>query len=214
MPLTERQQRVLEWLNKAFPHEARLFEAAIHLRTDPAVPCRARLIAHAYREMCSGLANVNGQDSRKLINDQVEKLVRNVEVLGPLIDETPVSGADPRPKSRDAVPVPWSVIESLRELIAAHSSQPKGAARAQALLDRLNGREARPDAEIGPTASRWHRMARVFTACCHDRDRDDAELLDRLDVESQFLEATLSSIAAGAVENLAALDDILGQTNE
>ena len=113
MPLTERQQRVLEWLHKLFPHEALLFEATIRLRADPAVPCRARLIAHAYREMCSGLANVNGQDSRKLINDLVEKLVRNAEVLGPLIDETPVSGADPRPKSRDPVPVPWNVSAAI-----------------------------------------------------------------------------------------------------
>jgi hypothetical protein len=213
--VTERQQRILEWLKKLFPHEALLFEAAIRLRADPPLPCRARLIAHAYREMCSGLANVNGQDSRKLIHELVEKVVRSAEALRPFLHQTLVSGADPRPRTRDPIPVPWEVLEAVRGLIEAHSAQPKGAARAQALLDRLNGRDPRPDAAISPTASRWHGMARVFTACCHDRRSDENELLAKLDVESEFLEATLiSSVAEGAVDNLAALDEILGQTNE
>lgn len=215
IPVTDRQQRILEWLKKLFPHEALLFEGAIRLRADPANPCRARLVAHAYREICSGLANINGQDSRKLINELVEKLVRSAEALRPLLEQTPVSGADPRPKSRDPVSVPWEVLEVVRELIAAYSEQPKGAVRAQQLLDRLNGREARTDAEISPTASRWHRMARAFTGCCHDRNSDEAVLLAKLDVESEFLEETLiSSVAEGAVDNLSALDEILGQTNE
>jgi hypothetical protein len=211
--VTDRQRRILEWLGKVFPHEARLFEAAIRLSENADLPCRARLVAHAYREMCSGLANINGQSSRADINGMIDRVARELEALGPVFDETLTSGSDPRPRALEPVPVPRKALTAIRELIAARSAQPKGPARAQALLDRLYERPTIAEAAISPTASRWHQMTGAFVRCCHDRDADDSVLMNSLEAEAQFLEETLISFTEGAVENLTALDDVLGQAN-
>jgi hypothetical protein len=211
--VTNRQQRVLEWLSKVFPHEALLFETAIRLSTHTDLPCRARLIAHAYREMCSGLANVNGQTSRTDFKGMIDKVARALGPIGPVIDENLTSGIDPRPRTREPVTVSWKAMTAIRELVAARSAEPKGAARAQALLDRLHERQSAADAAISPTAKRWHDMTETFQRCCHDRESHDSDVMNLLEAEAQFLEETLISFTEGAVENLTALDDILGQAN-
>jgi hypothetical protein len=214
MAPTDRQQRILEWLRKVYPHEARLFESALWIRADPRIPCRARLMAHAYREVCSGLANVGGQSSRVEILGLVDKLVESLQRSGLVLKESPIAGDDPRPRAEEPVAVPCPVIRALSELVTARSAQPKGLARAQELLDRLHARRAIGNGEFTPTALRWHAMNETFVSCCHDRKRDDTELLEsRLEAEVQFLEETLSSVAAGAVANLAVLDEILGEAN-
>jgi hypothetical protein len=210
---TERQRRILEWLKKILPHEGSLFESALHLWGHADLPCRAQLIAHAYRELCSGLANINGQSTRTDIYNLVDRVAQRMQELGPAPEATPTSGDDPRPAARESILVPRKMLEAVRELVDTRSAQPRGAARAQALFDRMHAREVRPDAEISASASRWHEMTGIFVTCCHDRDSDDAELIEILGTEVEFLEETLSSFAQGAVENLAVLDEILGQAN-
>jgi hypothetical protein len=56
-------------------------------------------------------------------------------------------------------------------------------------------------------------MTVTFQRCCHDRESGDSDLMNSLEAEAQFLEETLISFTEGAVQNLTALDDILGQTN-
>src|SRR5580658_6222536 len=79
MILTDRQQRILDWLRRVYPHEARLYESALWIQDCPSIPYRARFIAHAYRELCSGLANSGGQSSRLELHDLVKNLAKAVE---------------------------------------------------------------------------------------------------------------------------------------
>lgn len=213
MSPTVRQRRILQWLDKINPHGARMFETALRVRGNAALPCRSRLVAHALREVCSCLENLNGQTSRVTLDALAEKLVQAAITCGFSFESSPTSGADPKPKGRDPIPIPWKVAGAVRELIGAHTARPKGTMRAQALLDRLHGRQQTPTAEVTPTATRWHRMAQTFTRCCHDRLSADSELFSELDAEVEFLEEMLSSFTQGAVENLSALDEILAKAN-
>jgi hypothetical protein len=210
--VTERQQQILEWLRRQFPHEGQLFESAVRLRADETMPSRARLIGHAYREMCSGLANVNGQTKKVDMNQLLDSVARHLQDEGITLDETPLAGDDPIPKVRAPITVRWNTMKAVKALVGAHAAQPRGPSRAQALFDRMHGRP--PTEEVSPSATRWHEMTRTFVYCCHNRDTADAVLLtERIDPELDFLEETLTSFAQGAVANLNALDDILEQAN-
>ena len=210
--MTERQLRILEWLQRQFPHEGRLFESAVRLRADETIPARARLIGHAYREMCSGLANVNGQTRRVDIKGLLDALARHLRNEGIRLEETPGPGNDPKPRSQSPVTLRWKTMKAVQKLVDAHSSELRGPSRAQALFDRMHARES--SAEVSPSAARWHEMTQAFVYCCHNRDAEDSSLLtNRIDPLLDFLEETLSSFAQGAVDNLNALDDILGQAN-
>lgn len=211
---TDRQRRILDWLRKVYPHEARLFESALWINAHASIPYRARFMAHAYRELCSSLANAGGQSSRLELPNLVKKLAEAVEKAGVILDETPITGDDPTPKAQEVLTFPHSAVTALRQLLTAHAAQPRGAARAQHLLDRVLAPRTNTDGQIMPTAQRLHAMNETFVACSHDRNSDDVELLaGKLTAEVEFLEETLSAAAAGAVENLSALDDILDQAN-
>ena len=214
MIATARQQRILDWLRRVYPHEARLFESALWIQACPGIPYRARFIAHAYRELCSGLANSGGQSSRLELHDLVKTLAKAVERAGLVLDETPIVGDDPRPKAQETLTITHSVVGALRPLLAAHTAPPRGMARAQLLLDRVLTRRSDASGQIMPTAERLHAMNETFVACCHDRKADDGELLKgKLATEVEFLEELLSAAAAGAVENLSVLDEILDHAN-
>jgi hypothetical protein len=211
---TDRQQRILDWLRRVYPHEARLFESALWIQDCPSIPYRARFIAHAYRELCSSLANSGGQSSRLELHDLVKSLANAAEKAGLVLDETPIMGDDPKPKIQETLTAPHSVVAALRRLLTAHAARPRGAGRAQHLLDRVLAQRNNASGQIMPTADRLHSMNETFVACCHDRKTDDGELLEgRLATESEFLEEILSAAAAGAVENLSVLDEILDQAN-
>ena len=210
----DRQQRILDWLRRVYPHEARLFESALWIQTCPDIPYRARFVAHAYRELCSSLANSGGQSSRLELHDLVKSLTKAVEKAGVVLDETPIVGDDPKPKVQETLTIPHSVVGALRALFAAHSATPRGIARAQLLLNRLLARRGDAGGQIMPTAERLHAMNETFVACSHDRKTDDGELLSgKLATEVDFLEELLSAAAAGAVENLSVLDELLDQAN-
>lgn len=210
---TVRQQRILDWLKRVIPHGARLFETALRVRDDATIPCRSRVIAHAFRELCSCLENLNGQTNRVKLDALAEKLVQAVSASGFTFEDTPISGGDPRPKGRGSIQIPWKVAQAVRDLITAQTAEPKGPVRAQALLNHLHGRKQNVLTEVSATAGKWHQMARTFTRCCHDRHSDDLVLLKDLEMETVFLEEILSSFVEGAVDNLAVLDEILAQAN-
>jgi hypothetical protein len=213
MKPSERQRRILDWLTKEQPYQGYLFESALHLWAQEGIPCRARLLAHAYRELCSGLANVNGQSSRTDILGLVDQVVGEVRVLGLGVDVTPALGMDPRPPSSEPILIPWKVVRAVRKLVDGRTADPKGAARAQAMFDRYYARAVTPDAEISPSASRWHKMNNQFVGCCHNREDADTDLIGILRGEVEFLEVTLDTFSQGAVDNLNGLDEILAQAN-
>ena len=113
MTPTPRQRAILEWLNRVYPHAGRMFETALWIAADERIPCRGRMIAHAYREICSVLLNEYSSNSREDLDGKLKdfvgeyrKLNINFEVPAssvPTPDASPTLVPEPFLKAADAV---------------------------------------------------------------------------------------------------------------
>jgi hypothetical protein len=197
MTPTDRQTAILRWLAKAYPHAGRMFESALSVAETNDIPCRARMIAHAYREICSELMNRYSPNSRDELKpllddlaDQFQSLARRA-AAGPA--STPPIESDPA-----SVAVPQTFIDSAQRVVTVHLAAPKGMDRSLAVFRGMAQRAGAAAAEVIPTAERWFRMSKFFVARAHDRKADDGPLLlgDEFKGEAEFFEATLQSFAA------------------
>jgi hypothetical protein len=215
MKPTVRQTRILEWLSKAYAHAGRLFEAALHMSAAEEIPCRGRMIAHAYREICSELMNRYSSQSRDELMPLLDNFADEFEGLD-------LAGAAPGPSAHTVaienepggITVPLTFIETAERVVQHHRSEPKGRARAIRMFE---GMQLVPGAvsAVIPTAERWFQMSKYFVRCAHDRKTDDAQMLEgKFAEEKEFFEATLSSFADSAIDNLNELDGILENANQ
>jgi hypothetical protein len=174
------------------------------------LPCRGRMIAHAYREICSMLMNEYSSNSREPLESCLDGFTDEYRKLN--IRPEVATGSSPSP---DASPpsVPDSFFKAAAAVVRVHTTTDNARARSRAIFESLSRRqEYQPD--VGPTSDRWYRMSRFFQERAHDRKTPDAEMLnDRFRQEVDFFEETLNAIATPAVKNLDALDEILEDAN-
>jgi hypothetical protein len=210
MTPTARQALILDWLNRAHPHAGGMFESALWIAADERIPCRGRMIAHAYREICSVLMNEYSSNSREVLGDKLNKFIGEFLKLGISFDAA--SGASPEPDSAP-VSVSQSFLKAAVAVARVQTSTDNARARARAIFEGISGRHgSRPD--VGPTADRWFRMSAFFPKWAHDRTTPDAQMMEgQFKQEVEFFEETLSSLAESAVSNLDSLDDILEDAN-
>jgi hypothetical protein len=210
MTPTPRQARILAWLQRVDAHAGALFESALWLAEDQRIPCRGRMIAHAFREICSLLMNEYSSNSRDVTRDKVTAFAVEFRKVG-IWFEVP-SGASPEPDSRLSR-VPQSFLRAAAEVVSSYSATETARVRARAMIEGLAERRG-PLTDVGPTADRWFEMSRFFTKAAHDRETSDAQLMEgQLQREVRFFEETLSAFAESAVSNLDALDEILEDAN-
>jgi hypothetical protein len=211
MTPTPRQVRILAFLNRVYPHAGALFESALWIAADGRIPCRGRMIAHAYREICSVLMNEYSSNSRDVTRDKLNAFATEYRRLGFAIDAPVVSSPEPDSAS---TPVPQVFLRAAAEVVRAHSATDTARARARAVFEGLSNRPgSQPD--IGPTSDRWFEMSRYFPKAAHDRTTPDAQLMGgQFQQEVEFFEETLSALfAESAVSNLDALDEVLEDAN-
>jgi hypothetical protein len=210
MTPTPRQATILAWLQRVDAHAGALFESALWIAQDDRIPCRARMIAHGYREICSMLMNEYSTNSRDVLRDKVAAFAVEFRDLGVSLDVP--SGSSPEPDSAPTL-VPRSFLRAASEVVTSHGATETARVRARAVIEGLGNRRA-PTADVGPTADRWFEMSRYFAGAVHDRVTPDAQLMEgQLRHEAQFFEETLSAFAESAANNLDVLDEILEDAN-
>jgi hypothetical protein len=210
MTPTARQVLILDWLNRAHPHAGRMFESALWIEADERIPCRGRMIAHAYREICSVLMNEYSSNCREMLGDKLTEFVAEFRKLDIPLNAESASSPEPDPLPK---PVPQSFLKAAAAVARAHGATDTARTRARAVFEGLSTRRgSQPD--VGPTADRWFRMSGFFPKRAHDRATPDAEMMvGQFKQEVEFFEETLRSFAESAVSNLDALDDILEDAN-
>jgi hypothetical protein len=215
MAYTNRQTKIMEWLAKVNPHSGRLFDAAVRLTANAALPCRGRFVAHAYREICSGLLNQYSSNTREEMAPRLDRLTREYGKLNNAPEPTPAASGDALAEGAPALPaVPVSFMQAVGAVVMLHSAAPKGKERAQAIFAGMTSNRRAGALGVSQTADRWFRMYNYFVACVHDRETDDGEMMGAdFEREASFFEDTLLSFAEPAIANLDALDDILEEAN-
>lgn len=204
----------MEWLARVNPHSGRLFDAALRLTTDAALPCRGRFVAHAYREICSGLLNQYSSNVREEMAPRLDRLTREYGKLSIAAEPTPAASNDALVEGDSTLPVPHSFVQSVGAVVALHSAAPKGKERAHAVFAGMTSNPRASTSGVSQTADRWFRTYNYFVGCVHDRETDDSVMMGAdFEREASFFEDTLLSFAEPAIANLDALDDILEQAN-
>jgi hypothetical protein len=214
MAYTNKQAKVAQWLERVNPHSAKLFESAVRLTEDLTLPCRGRFVAHAYREICSGLFNSYSSNSRDDIKPHLDRLASEFGKLTILGDELREPSNGPLEPSLPDVSVSRVFIGAVSAVVKVHIAAPKGRERALAVFDGLASNPKASRSGVSQTADRWFSMYNYFVACVHDRTTDDSEMMsDEFNREVSFFEDTLLSFAEGATTNLDVLDGILEEAN-
>lgn len=213
MPLTARQQTILAWLGRAYPSAADLFTSGLRVREDTELPCRIRLMAHAFRELCIVINNQHSSNSRDFepLLYAMEKEYRSLN-YEPTPLAPPLEAASQVPKD-GSVAVPGAFMLSVAKVVESRGSRLSGRERARIALQAMSGASGR-QADVTPTATRWHDMYSYFVGRAHAHDADSGGTdPTALDHELQFFEETLESFAQPAITNLDELDVILESAN-
>src|SRR2546430_11796561 len=75
MTPTPRQAAIVGWLRRVNAHAGDMYESALWLTAHERIPCRGRMIAHAYREICSVLLNEYSSNSREDLDGKLKDFV-------------------------------------------------------------------------------------------------------------------------------------------
>jgi len=211
---TDRQAIILQWLCKVHPHAARLFESALWIAANDKIPCRARMISHAYREVCSELMNSYSPIERDKLKLLLDDLGTEFQRLPRRREPSPAS-TPPVESELGLIAVPQPFLDSAQRVLSVHLAAPKARDRALAVFRGIGQRVGNSTVEVIPIAERWFRMSKYFAGHAHDRTSDDRELFsgDAFQGETEFFEATLQSFAVSAIANLNELDTILEDAN-
>jgi hypothetical protein len=207
---TPRQAKIIDWLRRLNGHAADMFVSALAIADNEAIPCRARMMAHAYREICIIIMNVYSANSRDVPKDQMQKFVNEFRKLS-ISFETPAA-APPTPDTA-TTPVPVSFLKAAEAAVRAHTTTQSARDRAQAVIEGIFGKRAsQPD--IRPMADRWFQMSSSFHKWAHNPTTPDAQILaGSFKEEVQYLEESLFAFAESAIANLDVLDDVLESAN-
>ena len=210
MTPTPRQATIVGWLRRIKSHAGDMYESALWLAAHEEIPCRGRMIAHAYREICSMLMNEYSANSREPLETRLEEFTEQYRKLniGPEISV----GSSPRPDV-SAASVPDSFLKAAAAVVRVHTTTDNARARSRAIFEsQLRRHGSRTD--VGPTSDRWYRMSRFFQERAHDRETPDVEMLNgQFRQEVDFFEETVSALAETAIRNLDTLDQILEDAN-
>jgi hypothetical protein len=210
MTPTPRQAMIVGWLRRVNAHASDMYESALWLAADERIPCRGRMIAHAYREICSMLMNEHSSNSREPLETCLEEFADEYRKLN-IRPDVP-AGSSPVPDV-SPTPVPDSFLSAAGAVVRVNTTTDNARARSRAIFERVSRRHG-PQPDVGPTSDRWYQMSRFFQARAHDRKTLDAQMMEgQFRQEVDFFEETLSALAETAVTNLNALDQILEDAN-
>lgn len=210
MTPTPRQATILAWLDRAYPHAGRLLASALWIAADERIPCRGRMVAHAYREICSMLMRAYSPNSREPAKTTLDQFVLEYRKLA--ISHDALAASSPLLEA-SRPPVTDAFLEAAAAVVRAHTTTETARARSRALFEGQSSRPG-PQPDVQPTSDRWFRMSQFFTARAHDRERPDGEMMQgQFQKEADFFEETLHALAVTAVGNLDTLDDILEEAN-
>jgi hypothetical protein len=133
MTPTTRQSSILQWLGKVYPHAGRLFESALWVFANEDIPCRGRMIGHAYREICSELMNRYSPQSHEYLKPLLDDFADEFGALD-LVNATlgPVAASIAVENEPGGITVPRTFVGAAERVVKRHRSEP--AARQRAIL--------------------------------------------------------------------------------
>ena len=109
MTPTPRQAAIVGWLRRVNAHAGDMYESALWLTAHERIPCRGRMIAHAYREVCSMLMNECSSNSREPLEPCLDEFADEYRKLN-IRPDVP-AGSSPVPDVSPA-PVPDSFLRA------------------------------------------------------------------------------------------------------
>ena len=132
---TERQSSILVWLGKVYPHSGRMFQSALQIAANADMPCRGRMIAHAYREICSEIMNPYSPQSRVESKPLLDELSDKFEALNVTSAERVPAALAPIENDPRQIAVPHSFIRATERLVSWHRKEPTARERARAIFE-------------------------------------------------------------------------------
>jgi hypothetical protein len=219
---TSQQSELRDALHKIDPYLADLYEGAVLLLYACPVPGRARLIAHAVREIGNALPGKMADKSLPKRFDwttELNSLVREWQNCGFSTDEAPSFPMDSgtRISGRDRpVEIPRSLFAELSGLTARYTkslmnSEKKG----KELFKACDSQNPAHIESLVPAIKQWLRVLKWFVDHVHDRMKSDEEILDA-EFRDQFdnFETGLRSLTAEFFSTASdELDAILANAN-
>lgn len=238
MPITSERNQCLRWpdstiwtrprvelreaLFKIAPYLAELYQGAVLLLYRCYIPGRARLIAHAVREIGNGLPEKMTGKSFPARFDPTEQLDTIVAEWQKGAFSSDVRLTIPEDATADIVGdkgfvrVQLSLFEKLSKLVKCHGeSRTTNREKAEELFKACDPQNAAHIELLVPVLKQWLDVVRWFGGLCHERKRSDDEILqgnltDQFDIFETGLRALTGDFFGTISEEL---DEILENTN-
>lgn len=211
-----------EALFEIAPYLAELYEGAVVLLYQCSVPGRARLIAHAVREIGNGLPEkMTGKSfpTRFDPTDQLDNIVTAWDKCGFSNDGRLTIPDDARMETiqdKQPVEVPPELFEKLSKLIKRHrQSRTSNREKAVELFKACDPQNPRQIELLVPVLEQWLNVVRWFVGLAHERRRSDDEILQgNLMTQFQDFETGLRAMTTDFFGTVSEeLDEILENAN-
>ncbi len=238
MPITSEHDQCLRWpdssiwtrsrveVRKALfeiaPYLAELYQGAVLLLYQCSIPGRARLIAHAVREIGNVLPE-------KMTGQSFPKRFDPTNLLDEIVIEWKKSGFSiggglPLPNDAEtdtiwdkkSVEVPQKFIEKISKLIKGYSqSRTSNKDKAVELFKACDPQNPRHIEVLIPVLKQWLDVVQWFVGLAHDRERLDEEILQgRLPAQFDVFETGLRAMTTDCFGTVSEeLDEILENAN-
>lgn len=218
---TSRRIELRGWLQRNAPSLAELYEGGVRLISVTPVPGRARLVAHAVREIRNRLPDViSGVKSGALLQykNRLDALARvwersGLPVDGSLPDTTVRLTGDP-PETPD-IPIDRRVLLEVAGLVRDHMTvREKPQDAAIRLFEAIAPENRALRDSLLPVIRQWLSITEWFVGRAHDSGQTDADG-DETEFRAKFelFESILAALVRGFFSTVRELDEILEDTN-
>lgn len=219
---TSSRVELREALFKIAPYLGELYEGAVLLFYECAIPGRARLIAHAVREIANALPEkIAGHSFPKRFDptNDLDELVRARNRYGFPLDgvltNSDDTGMDTALTDR-SVRVPRRLFNKMSYLIKRHDqSRMTNREKAVALFKACDPQNPNHIELLIPVLEQWLDVVQCFAGPVHDRKRSDDEILQgKLLVQFEIFETGLRALTTDFFGTASEeLDEILENAN-
>ena len=219
---TRQRVELRDALFEIAPYLAELYQGAVLLLYQCSIPGRARLIAHAVREIGNGLPEKMAGKSfpdRFDPTDELNIIVAEWAKCGFFSDGHPTIPDDARTdviRDKGPVEVPLSLFKKLSKLLKRHDqSRTSNREKTVELFKACDPQNPGQIELLVPVVQQWLNVVRWFVSLVHERKRSDDEILQgkfmaQFDVFETGLRAMTTDFFGTTSEEL---DEILENAN-
>lgn len=211
-----------EALFKIAPYLAELYEGAVLLLCECAVPGRGRLIAHAVREIANALPErVTGQSFPKRFDptNHLDDLVAEWSRAGLFPNGSPAIQEEAEMESirdKGSTRLPRKLFDKIAKLVKLHGqSRTSSADKAVELFKACDPQNPNHVELLMPVLKQWLDVVRWFVGLVHDRSRLDDEILQgKFPAQFEVFETGLRAMTTDFFGTISEeLDEILENAN-